>query len=315
MPKRIHIISPSGAIDTQWIDQASDTLRSFGYIVTEGTYARNRHGRFAGTKEQRLYDLVTALTNPDIDIILCARGGYGLQQLIGMLDNALLTIKPDFFFCPKCALPLIVGFSDVTVLHQWCALHNHSSMHAMMCKGIAQTAALQDQQQLTLWQNAIEGKELTYTLPAHELNRVGQTSGVLIGGNLSVIYGLQDTPYSLNHVIENNSLHNTPSILFIEDIAERHYHIERMLLNLKMSGVFNKISGLIVGQMTDCEDDPAMGCSVYETIAGIAADYSFPILFGFPAGHDHINHPLPFTSPCSLTISSSQSQLIFPEQP
>lgn len=289
---RLQIISPSGAIDPQLIDLTETYFRHIGWQVGEGRCARSRYGRFAATAQERLQDLMEAITDSQNDVVLCARGGYGLQQIIDSLPH----------WTPEQHLPLIVGFSDITCLHQWCARQGRVSLHAMMCKGLSQAVQDNDHAALEQWVQAVEGTPLRYVLPAHELNRHGQACGKLIGGNLSVLYGLQATPLGLDKLVADGK--EKQHILFIEDISERHYHIDRMMNNLRMSGVLAHISGLVVGQMTDCEDDPGMSCSVMQTIAQAVADYDFPVLFGFPAGHDHPNLPLRMGATCRLNINS-----------
>ena len=289
----IRIISPSGAIDPQYIDAAKQRLLSWGHIVTEGHYVRCSWGRFAATDEQRLSDINEAFADPEVEAILCARGGYGLQRI---LDQ----IKPT--------RKLVIGFSDITALHQLMQTQGVPSLHAIMCKHIAtlpeDSVALQrfrktlkefKVESLKIKEVAPNGDSLKFT--PHPLNRPGTCRGTLIGGNLSVLYGLQGTPYGLGSsgVEEERSRVNT--ILFIEDIAERHYHIDRMMQNLRMSGVLAHLSGLIVGQFTDCEEDKGMlgkrGCeSIYETILRSVEGYDYPVLFDFPAGHINNNHPL-----------------------
>ncbi len=285
-PTRIHIISPSGAINPEYIEGATKRLQSWGYIVTEGAHARGEYGRFSGTDAERLADLQDALADADIDFILCSRGGYGLQRIIDKV--------------PAITHP-IIGFSDITALHQVSGI---PSLHGLMCKHIA---TLQDDSEaLQLFRRALKGEPLHYSLPVHPLNRLGTAEGTLIGGNLSVLYGLQGTPYSLNAVID---AHPEGVILFIEDICERHYHIDRMMRNLRMSGVLSRIKGLVVGQFSDCDCDPLMRCSVYDTIYEAAADYNYPILFDFPAGHVEDNRPLWLNKTARIACQESNASL------
>lgn len=291
-PKTIHILSPSGAIAPDLIDHAAERLRLFGYRVSVAPHAYGAYGRFAGTPAERIADLADALANPAIDAILCARGGYGLQQILPALDNQEpITQNPEM---------ILIGFSDITALHQWCGLHRIPSLHALMCKHLAELPL--DSEPVQLWHQALQGEPLCYTLPAHPLNRAGQITGRLIGGNLSVLYGLQGTPYSLARLLDAEP--DTPAILFIEDIAERHYHIDRMMQNLRMSGVLSRIAGLVVGQFSDCDDDPSMNCSVAETILRATDGYDYPVLFDFPAGHVERNLPLWLNAPCSLSVGN-----------
>ncbi len=284
----IRIVSPSGAIDPVYMDNACARLREWGFAVSEGRYARNKAGRFAGTDEERLADLNEAMQDPSVDWVLCSRGGYGLQRII---DRIGTMNKP------------VIGFSDITCLHALAFRQGMPSLHAPMCKHIAiwnENAPSLQLLRRTL-QPAQAGDALAYTIPPHPLNRIGKVHSTLIGGNLSVLYGLQGTPYGLTALLAEQK---EKPVLFIEDIAERHYHIDRMMNNLRLSGVFERIGGLMVGQFTDCADDPAMGCSVMQTIREAVKNYNFPILFGFPAGHGDCNYPLWFGGRCVLDVQS-----------
>ena len=288
MVKSIRIISPSGAIDPEYIKGATERLLSLGFAVTEGRYTRGHCGRFAATDDERLQDLNEALADPTVDAILCARGGYGLQRIIDRVGEIR---KP------------IIGFSDITALHQKAAMHGGCpTLHSIMCKHLATLPTDSDPFQRTI--EALQGKPLDYKLPMHRLNRCGEVTAPLIGGNLSVLYGLQGTPFGLQPSV----LSLQKPILLIEDIGERHYHIDRMMNNLRMSGVLAQLSGLIVGQFTDCEDDPLMGETVYETIARYAAEYDYPVVFGFPAGHEEYNLPVWLNKPATLIVAPDHVQ-------
>ncbi|MBO5673283.1 MAG: LD-carboxypeptidase [Paludibacteraceae bacterium] len=294
--KHIRILSPASAIDLQWINQAKVRLEQWGFCVSVAAHAYGHLGRFSATDEERLSDLNAAFADPAIDIILCSRGGYGLQRI---LDRIVL---PN---CPKEQWPLLVGFSDVTALHALLSLHGVPSLHANMCKDISllpddDTSLLEERKLLTLSPHSLLPFSLSpFTMPLSPLNRSGEAKGPLIGGNLSVLYGLQGTPYGLNNIINQCS---EPPILFIEDICERHYHIDRMLHNLRMSGVFERISGLLVGQFTDCADDSSMGCTLMESIRQVVEPYAFPVLFDYPAGHIDSNYPLLLSAQYQLII-------------
>ncbi|MCM1034354.1 MAG: LD-carboxypeptidase [Paludibacter sp.] len=280
----IHIISPSGAIEPQYIDNAYSVLRQQGYRVSMSPHAKGRYGRFSGTEEERLADLNAALDNPDIDIILCSRGGYGMAQIV------------DSIQLPKTHRPMVIGFSDITCLHNLLGQKDIPSLHAIMTKHIAtlpkDAPALQ-----SLWQ-CLRGEDIDYRLPSHPLNKTGVTQGILRGGNLSVLYGLQGTPYAINT--------KRDTILFIEDICERHYHVDRMLQNLRLSGVLSKLKGLIVGQFTDCDDDPSMRESLQESIMKAVSEYDYPVVFDFPAGHVEYNLPLLMNQSCQLSITPDE---------
>ncbi len=284
----IRIISPSGAIDPLYIDQAAARLRSWGHEVSEGAHARGAWGRFAGTDQERLSDLVAALADPSVDAILCSRGGYGLQRIIDRVPNIT---KP------------VIGFSDITALHQLSAISSQQSVHAIMCKHIATLP--EDSEPLVALRRALNGEPLSYSVAPHPLNRDGSAKAPVFGGNLSVLYGLQGTPYSL----QQSAISSQAPIFLIEDIAERHYHIDRMMRNLKMSGVLAQIGGLIVGQFSDCEDDPAMNCTVYETIKEAVAEYDYPVLFNAPFGHVEHNLPIWFGKEAQFSVTAEGSVL------
>ena len=295
----ILIISPSGAILPEYIDGAVQRLQAWGYKVNVSPHAYGECGRFSGTDEERLADIQAALQDPSVDFILCSRGGYGLQRILDKVDLSPLTINHS---------PLLIGFSDITALHELITLHSPiSTIHGLMCKHIATLP--DDSTALQLFRRALARVPITYTLPAHPLNRLGTTQATLVGGNLSVLYGLQGTPYDLNHIID---AHPEGVILFIEDICERHYHIDRMMNNLRMSGALSRIKGLVVGQFTDCESDQLMGCTIYETIAQNVAAYDYPVLFDFPAGHVEDNRPLYLNHSATLTITEDAAQLLQP---
>ena len=275
--KHIRIISPSGVIDPSFIEGASARLRAWGYKVSEGVHARDAWGRFAGRDEDRLSDIIEALNDASVDFILCSRGGYGLQRII---DRVPVIRKP------------IIGFSDITALHLAAGLSMQPTLHGIMCKHIASLP--EESEPIQALKKLLCGEGIEYRWAAHRLNRAGKVSAPLIGGNLSVLYGLQGTAYGLASVIQNSrfKIQNSSPILLIEDICERHYHIDRMMRNLRMSGVLARLSGLIVGQFSDCDDDPLMQQTVYETIKEVVADYDYPVLFDAPFGHVEHNLPL-----------------------
>ena len=266
-----------------------ERLLSLGFEVSVAPHAYGRSGRFAARDDERLADLNEALQDPRVDAILCSRGGYGLQRII---DRVVAIHKP------------IIGFSDITALHQLSAISSQPSVHSIMCKHLATLPQQSEAFRRTI--ELLQGAPLRYELPAHPLNRTGETTAPLIGGNLSVLYGLQGTKYGLM----DERLKAKGGILLIEDISERHYHIDRMMNNLRLSGVLEHLSGLIVGQFTDCEDDPLMGETVLETIARYAAPYDYPVVFDAPVGHVAHNLPLWLNRPTKLTVTNDYVQIV-----
>jgi muramoyltetrapeptide carboxypeptidase len=268
--KHIRILSPSGVINPELILGAQKRLESWGYQVSLGQHAMSQYGRFAGTAAERLADINQALADPTVDIILCSRGGYGLQQI---LDQIQLPSRP------KAEWPLIVGYSDITELHCLMALHGVRTLHMSMCKDLSELA--DDDPTLLAMQAALASETSHPTLQELAHNTP------IIGGNLSVLYGLQGTPWELNKIIDQM---DCSPLLLIEDIGENHYHIDRMLHNLRMSGVLARISGLIIGHFTDCQDDERMGCTIEETIRQAVSEYDYPVILA-PIGHEQPNWP------------------------
>lgn len=268
---QIRIVSPSGSIESKYIVGAKKALSSWGLNVTEGRFARTKYGRFGGTEVQRIADLQEALDDPSVNAILCSRGGYGVAQIIDKLDFS------NFIKSPKW----LIGFSDITILHNAITNLGIASVHGIMAKHLTQFSP--DSVHVQKCREILFGQMPTYTVPKHMLNRVGKSQGKLIGGNLSVLIGLRGSQFDLDY--KNN-------ILFIEDIAERPYHIDRMMQNLRFSGVLAQLSGLVVGQFSDCEEDPLMKKSVTRIIADAVSEYNYPVCFNFPAGHVDDNFPL-----------------------
>lgn len=287
---QLRIVSPSGAINPDFIDGATKTLTNWGLQVTEGDFARSEYGRFAGTQEQRIHDLQSALDDTEVKAILCSRGGYGVAQIIDKLDFS------TFLKFPKW----LIGFSDITILHN--AINNSgiATIHGIMAKHLTELPANSDQ--VYFLREILFGKLPTFTIESHPLNRAGKSEGNLIGGNLSVLMGLRGSQFDLPYA--NN-------VLFIEDIAEKPYHIDRMMQNLRFSGALAKLSGLVVGQFSDCDEDPLMKQTVTEIISSAVSDYDYPVCFNFPSGHVDYNLPLILGQEVQLSVSDNEAQLTF----
>ena len=264
----IHIVSPSGAIQPGFIDGATKLLSSWGLKVTEGKYARTEYGRFSGTKDERVADLQQALDDPNVKAILCSRGGYGLAQIIDKIDFSSFAKSPKW----------LIGFSDITILHNAITALGIASMHGIMTKYL--TELPEESDQITSFKNLLFGTPSNFSIKPEAENRPGRAVGKLIGGNLSVMMGMRSTPFDLD-------FHN--NILFIEDVGEKPYQIDRMMQSLKLSGVLKQISGLVVGQFSEYDDDPLMMQSVAEIILAAVSEYDYPVCFNFPAGHVDYN--------------------------
>lgn len=284
----IAIITPSGAIEATYIDDSVNILTREGFKPLIDDLAYTRNGRFAGNVNERVNSLVEALLNPDIEAILCSRGGYGIVHLLPYLDPQLFITHPKW----------IIGYSDITALHGFCNKAGLISLHAPMCKHIADSDGRDESCRLLF--DIIRGVKPVYDLPEHPLNISGETEGTLIGGNLAVLCALRGTPFDITTSFSD-------AILFIEDIGEHPYQIDRMMYNLELGGVLGSIKALIVGQFTSCSEDPLMYDTIYGSIRNLMEKYSVPVIFDFPVGHVENNYPML----CGSKVQLTKKQLIF----
>ncbi len=299
MSKSIRIISPAGALDADIIQRAASHLCILGFTLDIAPHAMGRWGRFAATPDERIQDAIDALTDPTVGLVLCSRGGYGMQQIIDKIEQGVC--ERGYNGAAVC------GFSDITELHQLLARLGGVSIHGIMCKPIATLA--DDDEPLQALLRLLCGEPTEYIVEPTALNREGETQGVLRGGNMAVLCGLSGTPYDIRHTIEQDKQQGKNTILFIEDVGEYHYKIDRMMHQLRLSGVLDSISGLVVGQFADCEDDTEMGCTLQESIAEVMNGRDIPMLFGFPAGHVEYNLPLPFGVETTLSVTKKAGRL------
>ncbi len=286
----IRIVSPAGCIAKEYLDGAKQVLETWGLRVSEGKYAGGSYGRFSGTKEERIADLQTALDDPRVQAILCSRGGYGLAQIADALDLSAFCRKPKW----------LIGFSDITVLHSLLTSRNIASIHGIMAKHLSELSA--EDESVKGLRNILWGARPSYHIPAQSTNREGEARGILKGGNLSVLMGLRGSDFDL---------HPEGSILFIEDVGEKPYQVDRMMQNLRLSGILKKLSGVIVGHFSDYEEDASMRQNLKEIIAEAASECPGPICFGFPAGHENNNLPLILGTNVELKVEASGAQLRF----
>jgi len=287
---QIRILSPSGTVNPEFIDGSIKVLKAWGLTVTEGKYARAEYGRFAGTKEQRTADLQHALDDPSVKAILCSRGGYGLAQIIDRLDFTAFAISPKW----------LIGFSDISILHTAISNLGIASIHGIMGMHLSKLPV--DSEQVQNLKNILFGKPLVYNIPGEPNNRIGKVRGILIGGNLSVLIGLRGSKFDLKY--QN-------AILFIEDVGEKPYQIDRLIQNLRLSGILGQLSGLIVGQFSECGEDPSMMQTMQEVILAAVNEYDYPVCFNFPAGHVDYNLPIILGAEVSLNVSRNGVELIF----
>lgn len=285
----IGITCPAGYMAAEKAQTCIHTLQNWGYEVMVGkTLGSKSNTYFSGTDEERRDEFQAMLDDENIHAILCGRGGYGIGRIIDGLDFTKFKKKPKW----------IIGFSDVTVLHS----HLHTklkiaSLHASMA------AAFNDgeNEYIQSIKNSISGKKGKYNCSAHPFNKVGNASGELVGGNLSL----------LNHLIGTPSDINTKNkILFIEEIGEQIYNSDRMFYQLKRSGKLKNLAGLIIGGFTDVKDtDRPFGKSIYEAIKDIVAEYDYPVAFGFPVSHEQENVALKVGVDYNLKINKIKTSL------
>lgn len=287
---KVVIISPSSKIDKQFLKGAKKRLESWGLKVVMGRHAAGSSGRYAGTIRKRLKDLQDAMDNPTVKAILCSRGGYGAVHLIDKVDFT------DFCQQPKW----LMGFSDITALHNLFQKNGYASLHSLMARHL--TVEPEDDPCTSHLKDILFGTLPTYVCEKHKLNKPGTAKGVLRGGNMAVAYGLRGTPYDIPA---------EGTVLFIEDVSERPHAIERMMYNLKLGGVLEKLSGLIIGQFTEYEEDRSLGKELYAALADLVKEYEYPVCFNFPVGHVTNNLPLINGAQVELIVGKKSVELKF----
>ena len=285
----VAIVSTARKITSDNIISAIKLLEKWGLQVIIGETIGSEENQFSGSDEKRIADFQQQLDNPKVKAIWCARGGYGTVRLIDKLDFSAFKKHPKW----------IVGYSDITVLHSH--IHNFGieTLHATMPINLENNS----QQTLESLKKSFFGKNLSYEIPADEKNKSGNASGELVGGNLSVLYSLLGS---------NSSIKTDGKVLFIEDLDEYLYHIDRMCINLKRNGYFENLKGLVVGGMTDMHDNEIpFGKTAKEIILDCVSEYDFPVIFNFPAGHLDDNRTMIFGRKVTLDSGKSESKITF----
>ncbi len=275
-PPNLHTGDKIGIVATARKVSSADLMKAVS-VFTEwvldpilGQNIFNENHQFAGTDEERAQDLQQMLDDENIKAIVFARGGYGTIRVLEKIN------WNNFIKNPKW----LVGFSDITVIHNYCQNLGVESLHAIMPISF-ETAS--NEAVLSL-KSSLFGEVLEYQLEDHPFNRKGKIKAVICGGNLSILHNLSGTIADIN---------TEGKILFIEDLDEYLYHIDRMMMNLKLSGKLLKLAGMIVGGMTQMNDNKVpFGKTAYEIIKEHTEEYDFPVCFGFPAGHFPDNRTL-----------------------
>ncbi len=283
----IFITAPSKSVEPDVINHAKSFFENQGFSVLISPNCMGKHHYFSGTDEERTFDLQMGLDHPKVKAIVCARGGYGCIRIVDRLQWAGFIRNPKW----------LLGFSDITVLHQRIQRYGIQSIHGTMPFNFQTNTA----DALDSMLECLRGVHHPIRCATNSYNKFGYAYGKLIGGNLSILYSLLGT---------DDQPDFSDSILFVEDLAEHLYHIDRMFYAFKKAGVLNKIKGLIIGGMTDLEDTTApFGKSVEDIISDHFIFHNIPIAFGFPVGHINDNRSLILGKLCKLNVAPDGTSL------
>ena len=288
---KIAIVAPARKVSKEEMQPAIELLTNWGLQVVLGKNLFHEQNQFSGTDEERAADLQAMLDDASVKAIIAARGGYGTLRIIDKLDFTTFKKHPKW----------IVGYSDVTVLHSHINTLGIATLHGTMPINFTKNAEATES-----LHKALLGESLVFETPAHPLNKaVSQTiiEGEIVGGNLSLLYALAGSVSDIN---------TKNKILFIEDLDEYLYHIDRMMLNLKRAGKLSRLKALLVGGMTDMKDNAIhFGKTAEEIILDAVKEYDYPVIFGFPAGHIDRNLAVYFGKGAKLTSANNSITLTY----
>jgi muramoyltetrapeptide carboxypeptidase len=295
---KIAITCPAGWISLEEIQPSITQMESWGLTVRVGMTVGMRDYSFGGTDEERARDMQILLDDHSVRAIMCARGGYGISRILDKLNFARFKEKPKW----------IIGFSDITALH----LHINRnfpmvSIHSKMCNSFPdnwETAEPVVQETILSIRDALTGTKMKYKVTPDEHNRPGIGQGILIGGNLSIVQNLMGT---------NSEISTAGKILFLEEVGEYLYSLDRMFMNLKRAGKLDKLAGLVIGGFNKIKaDDPGeeFGRDVYNIIMEKAGAYKYPVCFNFPVGHQKNNYALKCGAVLLLTVRKDDVELV-----
>lgn len=289
--QKVGITCPAGAVDLEEMKYMFNQLHDWGFPYEIGNTVGNSWFKFSATDDERRADLQSMLDDPEIHAIFFGRGGYGVVRIIDQLDFSTFQAHPKW----------LIGYSDITCLHS----HIHSqfgivTLHAHMSGGYKPETYDEDATRSIF--SALTGMPAAYHIPPHPMNRMGDVQGILCGGNLALLSDLVGTP---------SDIETDGKILFIEDIAEYRYNIDRMLWQLKRAGKLNKLAGLLVGGFTDTQDnDIPFGMSEYDIVWEKVKDFDYPVCFDFPVGHQARNVALKCGAQYRLTVGKHLVELV-----
>lgn len=290
---KIAIISPAGAVEPSQLQKGIEMIKSKGFelVLGENLYTKFSSGyNYAGTEEQRLKDINWAFNDPEISAIWASRGGYGCQHLLQGLNLKDFAKKPKWY----------IGYSDNTVIQSFLLKKGFVSIHGQTIK-TSSFGVTEESYDLIF--DILKGKKPKYSLESHQLNKSGNVTGELVGGNLALIYALLGSKYSFDF---------KDKILFIEDIGENFYALDRMIMSLELAGVFKKIKGLIIGGMTNMGNEKenkqyeaSFDEFAFKLISDRISKYNFPTVFAFPNGHIKDNRPLIIGSEVKVRVEET----------
>jgi muramoyltetrapeptide carboxypeptidase len=287
----IGIVCPAGYMSFEKAQTCINTLHEWGYKTKIGkTLGSNSENYFSGTDEERLQDLQQMMDDDSVQAVLCGRGGYGIGRIIDKINFKKFVRQPKW----------LIGFSDVTVLHTHIySNYQIATLHSPMAAAFNNGGA--GDKYVRSLKDALEGKKIRYQCDAHDFNKRGQAVGELVGGNLALLTHIVGTP---------SDTKTRGRILFLEDVGEYLYNVDRMLYQLKRNGKLKKLAGLIVGGFSDMKDtERPFGKNVYEIIHEIVRDADYPICFNFPVSHEKENYALKVGTGYKLKVSKNRVTL------
>lgn len=290
----VAIVAPSGILLNRKteIEHAKSLLKKWGLNSVVGKNVFNQNNHFAGTDYERTLDLQNALDNPKIKAIWCARGGYGTVRILDNLDYTKFKNHPKW----------IIGYSDITALLSQVHNMGFEAIHGMMCTSLADKSE-DIKETISSLKKALFGEQLSYTIKGSKYNKKGEVKGQLVGGNLSILQTMLGS---------DTALDTADKILFIEEIGEYKYHIDRLLYSLKRAGYFDNCKAVIVGNMTKLRRNTTpWGKSIEQLILDVVGVCDFPVLFDFPAGHEADNRALIIGRTVNLKINSYEATVVF----
>ncbi|MCG8697704.1 MAG: LD-carboxypeptidase [Bacteroidales bacterium] len=269
----IAIIAPGGFIEQEYVIHTRRILNKHGFKVIFGDNLFKSHHQFAGTDEERTFDFQKALYDDSVNAILCARGGYGSIRVMQNLEWEFYNKTPKW----------ICGFSDITIFHSYLSNQSIQSIHSWMPVNVKEEHT-GDEPWLNSLISVLKGETYQLEFESHMDNTLKQFKGKVVGGNLSILYSLLGTPLEID---------TEDKILFIEDVSEHYYHVDRMLQSFRLAGKLDNLKGILVGSFTDMKNNKRpFGLSIPQLIKEAVGEAKYPLIFNIPAGHREQNYPL-----------------------